>query len=382
MDKPLAGVTVLDLSAVIMGPWATHLLALQGASVWKVEAPGGDTMRVADPHGHPGLAPIFRHSNRGKKSIVLDLKRPEARGVTLRLATQADVLVHNIRPAAAERLGLGWDVVRAVNPRIVYAALTGFGSAGPYAGRPAYDDLIQGASGLAGLSDPPRYTPSLIADRYVGVYAAQAILAALLAARTTGEGRAIEVPMFEVMSELVLADHLGGLTFVPSAGPPGYSRLLAPDRRPYRCSDGGWISVIVYTEKHWRAFFAVASAEERYLADPVLSDPAARRADYAHAYAVVAELIAGHPAAWWLEQLAAADVPAMPVGRVETLAADPHLRAAGVVREADGERSVGSALGYADTTAPRLGEHTRELLATAGYGSAEIESLIASGAAA
>jgi len=265
-DLPLAGVRVLDLSAVIMGPWCTHALAGHGADVIKVEARGGDTMRVADPCGHPGMAPMFQHSNRGKRSVVLDLKRPDGLAAALRLAARADILVHNIRPAAADRLGLGWDAVRTVQPHIVYAALTGFGADGPYGGRPAYDDLIQGASGLAAMFDPPRYVPSLVADRYVGMVAAAAILAAFVGARASGEGRAIEVPMFETMAEFVLADHLNGMTFDPPTGPVGYSRIVSPNRKPYATKDGH-ICLIVYTEKHCGAARSV----------PRRSDPAPAR---------------------------------------------------------------------------------------------------------
>ncbi len=388
MDRalPLAGVTVLDLSAVIMGPWATHQLAMMGATVWKVEAPAGDTMRYADEWGHAGMAPIFRHCNRGKLSVVLDLKRPEALAACLRLAARADVLVHNIRPQAARRLGLDWEAVQAVNPRIVHATLTGFGSDGPLAGRPAYDDLIQGASGLAALFDPPRYVPALVADRYVGMAAAAAILGSLVEARATGRGRAIEVPMFEVMAELVLADHLNGWTFDPPAGPTGYSRITSANRRPYRTADGH-VCLIVYTDRHWERFFAAAGETARLRGDPRLATAQARRADYDHAYGVVAEIVARHPTAFWLEVGAREDIPVMPLATVETLAADPHLLAARMVRQApDGERVLAGALRWGDSRpmpgpAPALGEHGRQVLRAAGLADAEIDALIASGAA-
>ncbi len=388
-DLPLAGVRVLDLSAVIMGPWCTHTLAQHGAQVIKVEAPGGDTMRVADPCGHPGMAPMFQHSNRGKRSIVLDLKRPAALAAALRLAANADVLVHNIRPAAAERLGLGWDAVRAVQPRIVYAALTGFGADGPYGGRPAYDDLIQGASGLAAMFDPPRYVPSLVADRYVGITAAAAILAALLAVGRDGVGRQIEVPMFETMAEFVLADHLNGWTFDPPTGPTGYSRIVSPNRKPYATRDGH-ICLIVYTEKHWVTFFTVTGRLDQFLADPILHQPEARRADFDRVYAMIAAIIAERTTADWLALLAGKDIPILPLARVETLVDDPHLLVTGMVREVDdgGERTrrIGAPVRWGEArpdlgTAPHLGEHTREVLAEVGYSATEITTMFADGAA-
>ena len=387
---PLAGVRVLDLSAVIMGPWCTHALAGHGADVIKVEAPGGDTMRVADPCGHPGMAPMFQHSNRGKRSVVLDLKHADGLAAALRLAARADILVHNIRPAAAERLGLGWAAVRAVQPGIVYAALTGFGADGPYGGRPAYDDLIQGASGLAAMFDPPRYVPSLVADRYVGMVAAAAILAAFVGARASGEGRAIEVPMFETMAEFVLADHLNGWTFDPPTGPVGYSRIVSPNRRPYATRDGH-ICLIVYTQTHWVTFFTVAGRLDEFLADPILHQPEARRADFDRVYAKIADIVAERTTAEWLALLKDADVPVMPLGRVETLVDDPHLGATGMLRTVDdgGERArrVGTPVRWGEARrdpgpAPMLGEHTRAVLAEAGYDAAGIDALIAGGAAA
>lgn len=388
-DLPLAGVRVLDLSAVIMGPWCTHALAGHGADVIKVEARGGDTMRVADPCGHPGMAPMFQHSNRGKRSVVLDLKRPDGLAAALRLAARADILVHNIRPAAADRLGLGWDAVRTVQPHIVYAALTGFGADGPYGGRPAYDDLIQGASGLAAMFDPPRYVPSLVADRYVGMVAAAAILAAFVGARASGEGRAIEVPMFETMAEFVLADHLNGMTFDPPTGPVGYSRIVSPNRKPYATKDGH-ICLIVYTEKHWLTFFTLAGRLDQFLADPILHQPEARRGDFDRVYGMVADIVAERTTAEWLTLLKNADVPVMPLGRVETLVDDPHLAATGMLRTVDdgGERTrrVGAPVRWGAArpdpgAAPRLGEHTRAVLEEAGYAVAEIDAMVAGGTA-
>ncbi|MFM9981307.1 MAG: CaiB/BaiF CoA transferase family protein, partial [Burkholderiales bacterium] len=238
---PLAGVKVIDLTSVMMGPYATMILGDYGADIIKVESPDGDVMRQAAPMKHAGMGALFLQANRNKRSIVLDLKNPAARDALLKLASDADVFVHNIRPAAIGRLGLGAETLLALNPRLVYASLHGFGETGPYAGRPAYDDLIQGLTALPALTGKmtgePRYAPSVIADRIVGLNAVHAILAALLHRDRTGEGQSIEIPMFETMAGFVLGDHMGGRSFDPPIAPPGYPRLLAPDRRPYRTKD-------------------------------------------------------------------------------------------------------------------------------------------------
>ena len=239
---PLAGVRVLDLSSVIMGPLATRILADFGASVIKVEPPEGDVMRYALPARNRGMGALFMHLNRGKRSIVLDLKTATGRDILLRLCAQSDVFVHNPRLAALARLNLGYAEVARANPSIVYVSLVGYDQRGPGAALPAYDDMIQGASGLAALfalgGDEPRYVPGTIADRIGGLSTVNVILAALLARAKSGQGQAIEVPMFETLVDIVLGDHLGGESFVPAEGPMGYARLLTEMRRPHRTLDG------------------------------------------------------------------------------------------------------------------------------------------------
>ena len=259
-DGPLSGVRVLDLTTVVMGPSATQMLGDMGADVVKVETAGGDSMRWIGPWRHAGMGPMFLNANRNKRSIVLDLKSAEGKASALALARGADVLVSNVRPQGLRRLGLDYDSVRNTNERIIYCAAVGYGSGGPNSGKAVYDDLMQAASGIADLfrvvDGTPRYAPVNICDRVVGLYVANAITAALYHRAVTGKGQEIEVPMFESMTQFVLADHMGGASFVPPAGEMGYRRLLSSKRGPYETSDG-FLSLVVYTDRHWRAFTSI-----------------------------------------------------------------------------------------------------------------------------
>lgn len=373
---PLTGIRVLDLTTVIMGPWATYLLAGYGADVIKIEPPEGDIMRFAGPSRHRGMGPLFMFMNRGKRSVVLDLKSSEARDALLRLCRDADVLITNVRPAAMERLGLGYDDVRAVSPRLVYTSLVGYAQDGPYAAKPAYDDLIQGISGLAGtferVGGEPRFVPVLVADRITGMNAAHAVIAALFARERGAGGQYVEIPMFETMAELVLSDHLGGHLFEPPAGDFGYNRALAPNRRPFRTRDG-YVCVLLYTEKQWRTFFETVDQIERYEGDVRLSDPDTRRLDYDVAYGIVGEIIATRTTAEWLAALDAADIPVAPVSDVADLLINEQL-VDGTFWQHDEHPSEGpirtvrrpatmSVSGAPELRpAPRLGEHTAEVL--------------------
>ena len=239
MPGPLAGIRVLDLTSVLVGPYCTQILAEMGAEITKVEPPEGDIVRLIGPQRNAGMGCMFLTINRGKRSIVLDLKRPEARDVLLKLAASADVLVTNIRPAAMARLGLDWPALQQANPALVYAAIVGYGQDGPYAPRPAYDDLMQGAALIAGLyaranDGEPRYAPLAMADRITGLMAVGAINAALFHRARSGEGQQIEIPMFETMVAFVLGDHMGGKVYNPPLDAGGYQRHLSPDRKPYR----------------------------------------------------------------------------------------------------------------------------------------------------
>ncbi|PTN49278.1 CoA transferase [Achromobacter xylosoxidans] len=391
--RPLAGVRILDLSTVVMGPYATQVLADLGADVIKVEPPAGDNMRAVGPMRNPGMGHIYLHLNRNKRSVVLDLKTPEGLEACLKLAESCDALLYNIRPQAMARLGLSYETVAARNPRIVYLGAYGYGEAGPYAGRPAYDDLIQGQTGIAALSaqqsgDVPRYAPLTLADRAVGLHVGIALVSAVLHARSTGQGQQVEIPMFEGMAHLVLGDHLGGATFDPPLGPTGYARLLAPHRRPYATADG-YISLLIYNDKHWRNFFDLIGRPE-LSRDPRFSTHGARAAYIGEVYAFVADVIATRSSQDWLEGLARADIPASPLYSVDNLLQDEHLAATGFIRPmhhpSEGRIRTTAPLGRYENTptsirrpAPRLGQHSREVLAEAGYDPARIDAMTARG---
>ena len=390
---PLSGIRILDLSAVVMGPYATQILGDLGADVIKVEPPSGDNLRAVGPMRNPGMGALYLHLNRNKRSVVLDLKTAAGREACLRLAQTSDVLLYNTRPQAMARLGLDYESVAAANPAIVYVGAYGFGNGGPYAGRPAYDDLIQGMTALPSLyqrnsGDVPRYAPLTLADRAVGMQVAIAILAGVVDARASGQGQSIEVPMFEAMAQLVLGDHLGGRTFNRESGETGYARLLVEHRRPYATSDGH-ISALIYNDKHWTRFFELIGRPD-LKSDPRFADHTARSNNIDAAYRLVSEVIATQPSAYWLERLAEADIPVAPLYSVEDLLEDPHIRAVEAVKKLEhptegtihSPAPVGS---YSRTPlditrhAPTLGEHTAEVLAEAGYAESDIKALVERG---
>jgi crotonobetainyl-CoA:carnitine CoA-transferase CaiB-like acyl-CoA transferase len=388
---PLAGTRVIDLTSVVMGPWATHVLADYGADVIKIEPPGGDIIRTAGPMRNPLMGPVFLNSSRGKRSVVLDLKQPQDRAALLKLCASADVFMHNVRRQAMARLDLGYEVVARANPAIVYVSLLGYDRQGPKADLPAYDDLMQGACGLASLftasgDDAPQFVPALVADRYVGVTAVNAVLAALLERTRTGAGQAIDVPMFETMVELVLSDHLGGHTFEPPIGPFGYQRTLSPFRRPYRTSDG-FVCVLLYNDAHWDTFFRITGNLERYASDAHLSDPEGRRRDFNRTYGAVAEILAMRTTADWLELLRANDIPVAEVNDLAALLREPQLTATGFIEThehpSEGRiRSVRAPARFDGSRperaapAPQLGEHTAEVLREAGVDEASIRAIV------
>jgi crotonobetainyl-CoA:carnitine CoA-transferase CaiB-like acyl-CoA transferase len=312
MTGPLHGVRVLDLTSVVMGPYATQILGDFGAEVVKVETLEGDNMRWVWPFRHPGMGHIFLNANRNKRSIALDLKKDGGREACLALAKNADVLVYNIRPQAMARLKLSYDDVRKVNPNIIYVGCFGYSQRGPYAAKAAYDDLIQGAAGVPYLfatqsKGAPRYAPIIIADRSVGQQVATAVSAALFYREKTGKGQRVDVPMFEHLLPAVLGEHLGGYTFEPQLGEPGYARMLSPDRRPYQTKDG-YICALIYNDKQWKAFFALIG-KEQMLAQPEFATYEARSKNYDKVYGMVAEEMKTRTTQEWLDGLERADVP-------------------------------------------------------------------------
>ena len=395
MPGPLDGVRVLDLTTVVMGPYATQILADFGADVIKLEPPEGDVMRYAAPMRSPGMGHIFLNANRNKRSVVLDLKTDAGRAACLAIARSADVLVYNIRPQAMARLKLGYDDVRSVNPRILYVGAFGYSQRGPYAAKAAYDDLIQGAAGIPWLlkesgAESPRYVPATMADRSVGLHIVNAVCAALYWREKTGRGQRVDVPMFESLLQTVLGEHLGGYTYEPQTGDPGYARMLAKERRPYETQDG-YVCVLVYNDKQWRAFFGLIGRPE-LTADPRFASQEARSREFESAYGLVAAEMKKRTTAQWIEALEAADIPVQRMNSLTDIVSDPHLAAIGYFRPVEHPsegriRSMAVPSEWSESApayrrhAPRLGEHTREVLREAGLAEAAIKQLIASGAA-
>ena len=390
---PLQGIKVVDMTTVLMGPYATQMLGDYGADVIKVEALEGDVTRLIGPTRHPGMGPVFLNTNRSKRSICLDLKKPAGREAVLRLIKSADVLVYNVRPQAMARLNLGYDVVSKINPRLIYAGVFGFGQDGPYAAKPAYDDLIQGATGLPALmaetSDgPPRYVPNALVDRIVGLTAVGAICASLVDRERSGRGQRVDIPMFETMASFVMGDHMGGLTYEPPLDKGGYARHLSRDRRPYKTSDG-YLSVIVYNDKQWNSFFK-ATGRDDLQSDPRFATFAARAVNIDCVYGELARIFESRSTAEWIELLNKADIPVMPMHDLQGILNDEHLVATGffpvVEHPTEGPiRSMKVSAAWSDTPAepsrlaPRLNEHGEEILREAGFSADEIKTLVRDG---
>ena len=386
MPGPLADVRILDLTTVVMGPFATQILAELGADVIKIEAHEGDNMRHVGPLRTPGMGHLYLHLNRGKRCLVLDLKQAEGREALLRLVQRADVLVYNVRPAAMARLGLSYEALRAINPRLLYVGCYGYSERGPYAGRAAYDDLIQGATGVPGLSAEdgvqPRYAPINLADRVTGLHVVYAVTAALYRRERSGHGQAVEVPMFESVAHLVLGDHLAGLSWEPPIGPTGYPRL--EHRRPYATSDG-YLCVLVYNDKQWRSFLEAVSRPE-LLRDERFASHGNRAKHIGEIYEILAQILRTRSNAEWEALLQRADIPFARMNSVADVVADPHLNASGFFTLEDNPmegavRVMRTPTDWSESPpgrlspAPQLGQHSAEVLREAGYTEAQITEL-------
>ena len=393
MSGPLAGIRVLDLTSIVFGPLATQLLGDMGADVIKVEAPEGDTTRYTGPARSKDMAALFMGVNRSKRSLVLDLKQPGARDALWRLVDGADVFVHSMRPQKIESLGFGDKSVRERNPRIVYAGLHGYLNGGPYSGQPAYDDVIQGQSGvaalMAGIAGEPRYAPMILADKTCGLVAANAISAALFARERTGRGQFVEVPMFETMAAFILTEHLFGHTFVPPEAPLGYTRVLAPWRRPYKTKDGH-ICMLAYTDPQWRKFWAVVG-KPGLAEDPRFDTMANRSRNIAEVYKLAGECLGSRTTDEWLPIFQELEIPSARISSLDDLMHDPHLAAVGLLKQVthptEGEIMMTDlSVRFSDTGAtierlqPKFGEHSVEILGEAGLSDGEIRKLVASGA--
>ena len=387
---PLTGIKVLDLTAVLMGPMCTQIMADLGADVIKVENPSGDTTRRLPGGKEPGMSGMFLNLNRGKRGILLDLKKPAGRAALLRLAADTDVFIHSMRSNAIARLGLDYAKLKAINPKVVYTNIYGFSRRGPRANNAAYDDTIQAISGLASLQEQligrPNFVSTVIADKVTAITAAYGSMAALLEReRSGGIGQEVEVGMYETMVSFLMVEHSGGFLFDPPVGPPRYDRATSPHRRPYRTADGS-MSVTVYTDGHFRKF-AELVGDPAWADDPRFSELSVRWANLDEFYTRVEEHLGQKPTAYWLKALEAAGIPAAPVQTIEEAARDPHLLQIGyfepMMTKEGPMRFPGIPTWFSRTpgsirdAGPRLGEHTREVLAEAGFEEREIEAVLA-----
>jgi crotonobetainyl-CoA:carnitine CoA-transferase CaiB-like acyl-CoA transferase len=387
--EPLKGVKILDLTAVVVGPVATWRLGQYGADIIKVENPSGDLMR-----GLGGMSPTGQHSgaylhlNRGKKNICLDLKKQGGKDICQKLVAWADVVVANMRPDALARLGLDADSIRLKYPEKIYCLITGYGTDGPYSGLPTYDSVLQGASGIAGLTETrdgkPTYVPMLICDHVVGEITAGAVMAALMQRQNTDIGASIEIPMFETMAAFVLQEHLAQASFDPSVGKAGDQRLLSPHNQPVKTKDG-YISFTINTDAQVQAFLKVTNRHE-LLTDTRFTTIGNRAKYVSEWFEIRGAALENKTTEDWLGLFKSADLPAMPCHTLETLPQDPHLKAVGLLdyenHPTEGRTAVirstirvDGAYPSARSAAVPNGWNTNDLLEDLGYSPSEIDSL-------
>jgi crotonobetainyl-CoA:carnitine CoA-transferase CaiB-like acyl-CoA transferase len=333
---PLAGIRIVDMTSVGMGPYATQILGDMGATVIKVEPPEGDVFRHAEPMRHPGMGAAFLNLNRNKRCITLDLKQEGDLATLKGLIGAADVFISNVRPRSLQRLGLDYATLQPANPRLVYCGAYGYSEAGPYAGQPAFDDIIQARSGMAHfqgarIGEGPQYVNTILADKVAGLAIAYAVPMALYERERSGLGQAIEVPMFETLVSFLAVEHLAGATFVPAIGPTGYARVMSKYRKPYRTLDG-YIALLPYTTPQWQRFFMLAARPD-LAHEPKYADMASRSANIDELYETLADIVASRTTAAWLESLRNADIPHSEVLRFDDLLYDEQLRSTGMFYE-------------------------------------------------
>ena len=383
---PLKGYRILDLTNVLFGPFGTQTLGDWGAEIIKIETLTGDMWRSSGQFRNPGMSGQFMAANRNKRSLALDLKHPEGKAVLRRLLPTADALVSNIRPAGLARLGFSYEQCRELNPTIVYATATGFGQDGPWRARPAFDEIIQAASGFAaamGTDDEPAFVPSLIGDKICGMALTSAVTAALLHRERTGEGQMVEVPMLETLAAFNSIEMLGGSAFVPPIGPTGYKRMKA--RRPVATKDG-WLTMLPYSGDNWCAFFEAVGHPD-CIEEFQVRDPVKRAQNIDRIYDRMRDIAILRTTAEWEALLLAIDVPHTAFTKLTEVAEQEHLKAVemfpeldhpteGRIRQARPPARFGASPAGVHRLAPRLGEHTREILQEAGFADGEIAALL------
>jgi len=382
------------MTSVLLGPYASQIMGDMGADVIKVETPTGDTSRQVGPARNPNMAALFLDLNRNKRSIIIDLNKPEGRDTLLRLVKTADVLMHNLRPKPAAKLKITYADLEPVNPRLIYCANVGYSRKGPYRDEPAYDDIIQARCGIAGLSarqfdGPPRYAPTAMADKTTGLMALATISMALYERERSGKGQEIEIPMYETLVSFLMAEHPNGAAFDPPKGEIGYPRILSPYRKPFKTKDG-YVCALPYTDRQWAKFFDAAGRPE-LAKDPRFASLSKRTENISVMYRMIEEFMTERTTADWLALLTRLDIPVSPVNGLDDLLNDAHMKEVGFFEYVD-HPSEGRILktgipanlsrtpGAYRRPTPRFGEHSIEVLAESGFSEAEIKALVTQGA--
>lgn len=376
----LHGVTVLDLTTVVMGPFATSMLGDLGAEVIKVETLDGDITRRMGPQRNSGMTALTLGLQRNKRSIAVDLKSSEGKSVLARLVRRSDVVVSNLRPQSREDLGLTYPDLTTIRPDVILCTAQAYAEDSSRRNEPAYDDMVQAASGLTGLVEAvdgtPRYAPYVIADKVSGLYIVIGVLSALMHRSATGSGQHVEIPMVDAMIHFNLVEHLSGQTFAPPVGDFGWKRVLVPERAPYRTSDG-YVCILPYTDANWRTFFTLTGLTD-LLTDHRFTDIDKRHQNMGYLHSVISEITPQRSTQEWLDLCRDNNIPAARPLDLTRVTEDPYVIDHGVLRRnshpTEGDYfSALTPLRMSESPvslrkhAPMLGAHTAEVLSELGY---------------